>query len=194
MSELRDSAPEMVALDQRLAAVIKGVQQPKDNAERLSLAQRAYEKALHGAAAQLWADALEADPKLADDRRTGHRYNAACAAALAAVGAAASPEGKGRNEETKLVLDAETKSRLRREALEWLRAELTTWTQMLDADPARGPATIVPILQHWKADADLAGIRDEKELTKLPHDERAALVQLWNDVNQLMARARGCNH
>ena len=37
------------------------------------------------AAARLWGEALEADPKLAEDRQAQHRYNAACAAALAAA-------------------------------------------------------------------------------------------------------------
>ena len=74
------------ALDARLAAIIKGDQQPKDNAERLHLAQRAYDKALHATAARLWAEALAADPKLGDDRQAQHRYNAACAAALAGCG------------------------------------------------------------------------------------------------------------
>ena len=58
---------------------------PKDKAERLRLAQRAYDKALHATAARLWAEALAADPKLGDDRQAQHRYNAACAAALAGV-------------------------------------------------------------------------------------------------------------
>jgi hypothetical protein len=39
-------------------------------------------------------------------------------------------------------------------------------------------ATITPTLEHWKADADLAGMRDEKELTKLPEEERVAFKQL----------------
>ena len=83
LAKLRESDPAMVALDARLSAIIKGDQQPKDNAERLALAQRAYDKALHATAARLWAEALAADPKLGDDRQAQHRYNAACAAALA---------------------------------------------------------------------------------------------------------------
>ena len=83
LAKLRDSDPAMVALDARLSAIIKGDQQPKDNAERLRLAQRAYDKALHATAARLWAEALAADPKLGDDRQAQHRYNAACAAAMA---------------------------------------------------------------------------------------------------------------
>jgi hypothetical protein len=52
-------------------------------------------------------------------------------------------------------------------------------------------AKVAPTLQHWKEDTDLAGIRDEKELAKLPEDERAAFKRLWNDVDQLLTRANG---
>ncbi len=43
-------------------------------------------------------------------------------------------------------------------------------------------------LEHWKTDAGLAGIREEKELARRSEDERAALEQLWNDVDQLLYR------
>jgi hypothetical protein len=43
-----------------------------------------YETKRLAAAARFWAEALAADPKLGDDRKNGHRYSAACAAALAA--------------------------------------------------------------------------------------------------------------
>ena len=49
-------------------------------------------------------------------------------------------------------------------------------------------AKVAPTLQHWKADADLAGIRDEKELAKLPEEERTAFKSLWNDVDQLLIK------
>ena len=63
-------------------------------------------------------------------------------------------------------------------------------------DPRRRPgrdlkAIVAPTLQHWKADTDLAGIRDEKELAKLPEEERADFQQLWKDVDQLLTRAAG---
>ena len=86
LAKLRDSDPATVALDARLSAILKGDQLPKDEAERLALAQRAYDKAFHGKAARLWAEALEANPKLGQDRQAGHRYNAACAASLAGCG------------------------------------------------------------------------------------------------------------
>ncbi len=78
LAKLRDSNPAMFALDRRLSAVIKGDQQPKDNAERLQLAQRAYDTALFATAARLWSEALAADSKLGDDRKVQHRYNAVC--------------------------------------------------------------------------------------------------------------------
>ncbi len=83
LDELAANDPAKVALEERLAAVIRG-DRPKDNRERLQLAYRAYEKTIYAASARLYAEALEADPKLGDDRRAQHRYNAACAAVLAA--------------------------------------------------------------------------------------------------------------
>ena len=86
LAELRNSDPAMVAIDARLSAIIQRNQQPKDNRERLQLAQTSLRKALHATAAKLWAEALDADPKLSEDRQAQHRYNAACAAALAGGG------------------------------------------------------------------------------------------------------------
>src|SRR5262249_29641769 len=77
----------LAALAGRLAAITKGDAGPRDNADRLALAQMCYDTKRHAAAARFWADALAADPKLGDDRAAGHRYNAACSAALAASGA-----------------------------------------------------------------------------------------------------------
>jgi hypothetical protein len=51
----------------------------------LELADRAYKKSLYAASARLYSEALDADPKLADNRQRWHRYNAARAAALAAM-------------------------------------------------------------------------------------------------------------
>jgi hypothetical protein len=43
-------------------------------------------------------------------------------------------------------------------------------------------------LQHWQADADLAGIRDRDAVTKLPAEEREACRQLWADVAELLKK------
>jgi hypothetical protein len=84
LDELAASDPATIALEKRLAALIRG-EASKDNRERLQLADRAYEKGLYAASARLFAEAIEADPKVADDRQTQNCYNTACAAALAAA-------------------------------------------------------------------------------------------------------------
>jgi hypothetical protein len=49
---------------------------------------------------------------------------------------------------------------------------------------------VAKTLTHWKQDTDLAGIRDEQELAKLPEDERKAWQSLWADVDALLKRTR----
>ena len=65
--------------------MVRGEDKPADNAERLSFAQIAYDQKKFAFATRLWAEALDTDPKLGDDRQAGHRYKAARAAALAAA-------------------------------------------------------------------------------------------------------------
>jgi hypothetical protein len=48
-----------------------------------------------------------------------------------------------------------------------------------------------PTLAHWKTDPDLAGIRDEEALAKLPEAERKEFRSLWADVEALRKKAEG---
>jgi tetratricopeptide (TPR) repeat protein len=173
-------AKRMAGLEAKLPAFLKGEFQPRDNAERLGLVGVCQAKKLHHAATRLYADAFAADPKLADDRRAQHRYNAACDAALAAAG-----EG-----EDSVKLDAAAKTKLRRQALDWLNAEVSTWSKLLDSAPPQARAAMVQILSHWQKDGDLAGMRDQDALRKLPADERAACARLWADVAALLKKAQ----
>jgi hypothetical protein len=83
LADLAASDPAKTVLDARLASVLKGKETPESVAERIKLAYRANEKALHASSERLFAEALSNDPAFADDRQTQHAYNAACAAALA---------------------------------------------------------------------------------------------------------------
>ena len=180
LTKLRDSDPTMVALDARLAAVIKGPEKPRDQAERLALAQRAYDKDLHATAARLWGDALAANPSLADDRNAQHAYNAACAAARA---------GCGRSKDDPSP-DEVAKANLRKRALDWLKAELAVWSRLLDSDATKHSPLVAKTLEHWRVDTDLPGIRDQKELAKLPEVERSAFQPLWSKVDGVLKKAR----
>ena len=45
-------------------------------------------------------------------------------------------------------------------------------------------------LRHWWRDSDLAGLRDQQVLAKLPAGEREALQKLWNDAEALLKKAQ----
>jgi tetratricopeptide (TPR) repeat protein len=173
-------AEHELALSRRLPALLRGEDRPKDSAERLAFARIASSQKQFAAATRLFAEELESNPKLGDDRRTGYRYDAACAASLAAAGL-----GKGEPP-----LDEAAKAKLRRQALDWLKAERTVWARILESGPPQARPFIVQTLSHWQTDSDLAGIRDAQALAKLPADEQKACTQLWIDVAALLKKAK----
>jgi serine/threonine-protein kinase len=173
-------AEQAVALAARLPAVLKGDDAPKDAVEGLAFAKLCYDTGCHSAAAGLFAEILKADRKLAEDRQAQHRYNSACAAALAGC-------GQGKDDPPP---DEAARAGLRTQARDWLRAELAAWSKSIESGPPQARPVIVQTLQHWKADSDLAGIRDESELKKLPEGEQTACRALWSEVEALLAKAQ----
>ena len=162
-----------------LPDVLAGRELVQDNSDRIELAYTCVDLKLDVAACRLFAQAFDFDPKLVEDREPAHRYNAARAAALAGTG----------QEKDEPPPNDSAKAKLRQQAREWLNAELAAWARVLETGPAESKAKIAPTLQHWKTDADLAGIRDEKELAELAEVERAAFKQLWTDVDRLLTKA-----
>jgi hypothetical protein len=75
----------LLALEARLPAVLQGQDKSANAAEHLQFAELCTLKKRYSDAARFYADAFTAQPKLADDLQAGHRYNAACYAALAAT-------------------------------------------------------------------------------------------------------------
>jgi hypothetical protein len=123
--------------------------------------------------------AFAADAKLANDLKTAHRYNAACYAGRAAAG-----EGKDAGK-----LDDKERTRLRKQALDWLRADLALHGKQLESGKANDRAEVQQKLKHWQQHTDLAGIRDKAALAKLPEAERQAWEQLWKELEELGKRA-----
>src|SRR5262249_8905156 len=148
-----------------------------NTAERIEFAQvcTRYKK-LHAAAARLCAEAFQARPELAEDLQQGHRYEAACAAALADGGQGADAAQ----------LDEPSRVRWRQHALAWLRADLALWTKQLASGTPQARAAVQRTLQHWQQDPDLAGLREVTALAQLPAAERDAWGKLWNDVEALL--------
>jgi serine/threonine protein kinase/Flp pilus assembly protein TadD len=171
-------AERLAALEASLPAYLQGERKPRDASECLALVGVCHAKKLHHAATRLYADAFAAEPKLADDLRTGHRYKAGRHAALAAAGQGADAAR----------LDDAAKAKLRRQALDWLKADLTAWGKLFASGPPQARPALVRALSHWQKDSALAGLRDATALARLPADERKACTQLWADVAELLKK------
>jgi serine/threonine-protein kinase len=169
------------SLAARLPTVLTGKLKPGDATETVGFAELCYDRKHYGASARLWAEAFRAQPKLAEDLQARYRYNAACAAALAGCG-----QGKDNPP-----LDEAAKARWRKQAVDWLEANLAALSKLSEKGPSQVQQSIPKTLQHWKADPDLAALRDPAALTKLPADERKACRALWAEVAALLAKARG---
>jgi hypothetical protein len=162
-----------------VAELSRKADESADNAERLAFALSAYQRKLFATATGQWAKALANDPKLGDGRKEQHRYNAACAAALAAAGLA----------QDEPLPDDAARAKLRAQALDWLTAELKVWDTLVASGPPQDRPSIVQTLSHWQKDSDLAGIRDAAALGKLPAAEQKAFARLWADVAAVSKKA-----
>jgi tetratricopeptide (TPR) repeat protein len=169
----------LVALDERLPGFLAGASAPATSSERIGLAELCSLKGLHRAAVRFYEEAFAAEAMLAEDVEAAHRYNAACAAALAGC-------GRGKDADK---LDDKERARLRRQALDWLRADLTAWRRLLDKATGK-PTRAVEVVGQWLADADFTGVRGPEALAPLPEAERQAWQKLWNDVSAMLKRAR----
>jgi serine/threonine protein kinase len=175
LAELGALDPAKAALDARLDDVRKG-RPPRDQAEGVALAYRAYEKELYPTATRLYAEAFRDDPTIADDPSAGHRYNAACAAARAAAG-----DGEGG-----MTHDAAARTRWRRQALGWLKADLERWGRLNGGEPGRNRPKLRDRLAHWKRDPDLAGVREPDRLAALAAAEQEEWRAFWVEVDRLL--------
>jgi tetratricopeptide (TPR) repeat protein len=184
MSNRRYPTAQMLANAERLANLAERLPEllkadlPKDATDCLDLAKMCRDKKLYTSATRFLHAALEADPKLGDDREAPHRYDGACAAALAA-------EGQGQEEPP---TDESSKAKLRGQALQWLKDELATWAKLLESAPPKARPGIVQTLDDWRQDPDFASLRDPKALAKLPEAEQKTWQSFWADLEALLKK------
>ncbi len=77
---------------------------------------------------------------------------------------------------------------LRQQALDWLRADLTAWQNLLEKSREKTAPIVRQKLQHWLKDDDFNGVRGPDALARLPQAEREAWQQLWADVEMTLAK------
>jgi serine/threonine-protein kinase len=168
----------LVELDGQLPGFLERKAIPASPGERIELADLCHIRRLSRAATRFYEEAFAAEPRMV----VAYRVLAAQAAALAGCGV-------GQDTDT---LDDKERARLRRQALDWLRADLEAWGRRLDqeSDRAGSAATVSRTLQYWLADPELAGVRGPEALAKLPEAERQPWQQFWGDVSETLARAQ----
>ncbi|MGF1583651.1 MAG: tetratricopeptide repeat protein [Gemmataceae bacterium] len=130
-------------------------------------------------AVKLFSDLFKREPKLADDLKEQHRYNAACAAALAASGKGVHAKKIERNQ----------RATLHKLGRGWLRADLKAYHKLWKQSPSD---TILAQdrLSYWLKDSDLSSVRNEDAISKLPKAEQPAWRKLWADVKSLQKTIR----
>jgi serine/threonine protein kinase/tetratricopeptide (TPR) repeat protein len=172
-------AERLVELDGKLAAFLTKKATPADPPECLRLSQVCQYKRIYASAAQFAADAFAGDARLVEPVQFGARYEAACCAALAGC-----KQGEDAN-----TLNEVARARWRRQALDWLRADLAWWGNYLEKGDAGAKALAGRKVRRWQTNRTLAGVRDADALARLPADERKEWQKLWADVAALVGRA-----
>ena len=167
---------ELITLEGRLPRVLAGEDSPADARERLAFASLGRRTRRFELAVRFFEEVFADEPALAKGAALGHRYDAACAAALSGAG-----EGRDSG-----ALDDQARARRRRQALEWLRADLARHASRMRDPSSR--ATIIKTLRHWLREPDLRGLRDDAPVAELPAAERQAWDALWRDVRELLRK------
>jgi serine/threonine-protein kinase len=174
---LRREAEALLVPD--LPGFLAGTYYPTDPAERRALVGVCQATDRTHALARLYADIFADAPRLADDLRSGRRYNAACWTARAGCGLGVDAARLG----------DEQRARWRKQARDWLTADLTAWSTALAGGSHEYRELARKRLASWQTDSDLAGLRDEKGLADLPEPERAECRALWGRVAVSLKRA-----
>jgi WD40 repeat protein/tetratricopeptide (TPR) repeat protein len=175
-SQVLGQCRQLLDAEGKLKAFLAGQGAPADASSQLlmaSVAQRPAQQ-LYLNAARLYRDAFARQPRLAD----AHRYNAACAAALAGC-------GKGKDA-GRLVPSA--RSLWREQARTWLQAELTVLRKHLQGEFLDPAALAHQALEHWQRSLLLSGVRDPDQLANLPPTDRQAWCRLWREVSRTLQR------
>jgi tetratricopeptide (TPR) repeat protein len=161
----------------RLPDIVAGKEEPKRPDEGCAFAELCGQPSQkrYVDAVRLFEKAFAADPRLAENRHTSHRYNAACYAALAARG-----EGVGAPTEPR------KRAALRAKALAWLKADLALWKEKAGSKQVEDRQQAEIMLAYWlEADA-LRETRPQAKREGWTEQESRTWDELWSAVRQTL--------
>jgi serine/threonine-protein kinase len=173
-----DLCDSLAPIEDTLPAILAGKERPDEAPTQRALAEWCLKhKRLTATAADLYASAFAAQPSLADDLEAGNRAHAARAAAMAGCGVG----------EDATQLDERRRAELRRQALDWLTAEHDAWAERHRIGKPGIRTAAASAARSWLTSKDLACVRDERPLARLPAEEARAWQALWEKVATLAA-------
>jgi len=133
----------------------------------------------HLAAAQMYAEQFAAHPEVMEDSAAGHRCRAARVAMLTGCGV-----GKDATS-----ISADDRARWRRQARQWLRAEVEAQAHLPASTAMTQPANPGHAhLRELRDDPDFALLRDAAQWSKFDPDEQSEWFALWREIDRLLAR------
>jgi hypothetical protein len=151
----------LAALERKLEAIASGAARRAGAAEQVDFAFLCYYKGRYLPAARHFAAAAAARPAVAQEYE--FLFSVACAAARAAAAAA----------------DDAERARLRRQALDGLRASLAALSR---PDGGTTRDAIRQEVADWGFHPAFAGLRDPAALANLPAAERAEWTKFWEEA------------
>ena len=83
----------------------------------------------------------------------------------------------------------EDRTACRKQAREWLRADLVAWTKVLDGEPSYARDVARKLLVKWPTEPDLAGLREPQALDKMAENEQRDCRALWQEVRDVIERS-----
>jgi tetratricopeptide (TPR) repeat protein/tRNA A-37 threonylcarbamoyl transferase component Bud32 len=175
---LRREAEALIAPN--LPDLLQGRSQPRDNEDRFALLGVCQFQGRYGTVARMYAEAFAADPRLAANVKSESHHRAATFTALA---------GCGRGEDAS-EFSEEERTHWRKQAREWLRAELVFWAQKLESGPVADRVRVQQTLRRWLADPDLCGLRDIDALDRMSPSECEECRALWGNVDVVIKRSQ----
>jgi serine/threonine protein kinase/Flp pilus assembly protein TadD len=151
-------------------------ERPPEPEDLVACAEIMLRKGKSHLAAQWYLSAFEKAPGALEDLDEGHRFRAACAAAMT---------GCGRGQDAAAVPDEE-KARWRRHALTWLQADLRDWRRAVSSAPGSMKNPAVWALLLWRTGSGLAALHDSRFRDQLAADERDAWVSLFAEAEAFL--------
>jgi tetratricopeptide (TPR) repeat protein len=163
-----------------LRAFLDGNYKPRSKDEKLCMLGACQFEGQYRAAALIYSEVLTTDTHLADDLNAKTRYLAACMAASV---------GAGRRRETE-GLDTSDRLRWRKQARDWLRADLDRARKLLEEKPPWLRDSLESTLKTWTTDPDLEGLRDAAACKELSIAEQKEFQSLSGDLGTLIHKIK----